>query len=180
MSRHLRYLWVVLRHKWYVLRFGWGTVPLWRLLVHDVSKFSRAEWGPYSDRFASGRAGKENKALDPQAFKDAWRHHYLNNPHHWEFWTGENTKRSANAHVLWEAYKSAEEIDGIYRHYYDAALNVWAMPETFVHEMVADWKAASRVYSGEGDCLEWYHKTKERQVMHPSTRQRVEQLLGLA
>ena len=42
MLPHLRYLSYVLRHKWYVLWAGlWLGVPLWRLLIHDWSKFSR-------------------------------------------------------------------------------------------------------------------------------------------
>lgn len=56
---HLRYLRYVLLHKWYVFRAGLaigGMSPrwVWRLLVHDLSKFSRAEWGPYVAKFYAG------------------------------------------------------------------------------------------------------------------------------
>ena len=47
MKAHLRYLGYVLRHKWFVLVAGLKVgAPLWRLLIHDWSKFTAAEWGP--------------------------------------------------------------------------------------------------------------------------------------
>lgn len=48
MMPHLRYLWYVLRHKWYVFQAGRVLkVPVWQLLMHDLSKFTPAEWFPY-------------------------------------------------------------------------------------------------------------------------------------
>lgn len=166
IQANVSYLKMVLRHKWYVIRFGWGTVPLWRLIVHDASKFSRAEWEPYRDRFASGLAGKEDKRQDTVAFKDAWRHHWQSNPHHHEFWY-HRKDWSPDAH---RGDRTALPVDGGL---------VLEMPKKYVHEMVADWKAASKAYSGKNDCTEWYEATKERQIMHPSTRWLVEDLLGL-
>lgn len=88
MNKHFRYFKYVILHKWYVYNAGraLGGIPLWRLIIHDYSKFSRAEWTPYVNRFFGGRAGVEDKALDPQEFHEAWRHHYTHNPHHWEYW----------------------------------------------------------------------------------------------
>lgn len=84
---HLRYLKNLLKHKWFVFVAGRKTgVSLWRLLVHDYSKFSRAEWGPYVRRFGMGRAGQMDKAADPEEFLAAFRHHWKRNPHHWEYW----------------------------------------------------------------------------------------------
>lgn len=52
MSAHLKYLSYVLRHKWFVLVAGLKTgAPLWRLLIHDWSKFLPCEWGPYTRTF---------------------------------------------------------------------------------------------------------------------------------
>jgi hypothetical protein len=56
MTAHLRYLRYVLLHKWYVLYAGvivGGLHPLWlwRLLVHDLSKFRPSEWRPYVAKF---------------------------------------------------------------------------------------------------------------------------------
>ncbi len=157
---NLKYLRVVLTHKWYVLRFGWGTVPLWRLLIHDYTKFSRAEWPAYVQRFASGRAGKEDKTQDTFAFRDAWRHHWTHNAHHWEYWREGGPGRG---------WTVDPPVDGAH-----------PMPYTYIREMVADWRAASKAYSGKNDCTEWYLATRERQVMHPTTCAQVEHLLGIA
>ena len=47
LKPHLRYLGYVVRHKWFVFRAGLRTgAPLWRLVIHDWSKFTPAEWGP--------------------------------------------------------------------------------------------------------------------------------------
>jgi len=54
MLTHLRYLTYVLRHKWLYTGLFLG-VPFWRLIVHDASKVSRQEWGPYVRRFYGGR-----------------------------------------------------------------------------------------------------------------------------
>lgn len=85
MKPHLQYLWYVLRHKLYVFIAGRVLgVPLWQLLIHDLSKFSPAEWGPYVEHFYSGRPKAETQA----AFDRAWEHHWRHNPHHPELWVG--------------------------------------------------------------------------------------------
>ena len=88
MLDDLKYLRYVLRHKWYVYRagrkLGCGVV---QLLIHDLSKFSKAEWKPYGDRFIRKI---ENKA----DFYIALQHHYANNPHHWNFWVDIITEKA--------------------------------------------------------------------------------------
>lgn len=82
-NKHIKYLNYVLRHKWFVFRAGLKTgAPLWRLIIHDYSKFSRAEWTPYVESFYSGRPREETKEL----FQQGWLHHLHNNPHHWLHW----------------------------------------------------------------------------------------------
>ena len=54
MKAHLKYLRYVLVHKWHVLQECWRLNIKWRGIVHDLSKFSPAEWGPYVDRFYGG------------------------------------------------------------------------------------------------------------------------------
>lgn len=46
MSSWFRFAWVILKHKWFVLLAGLEVgVPLWRLIIHDWSKFTPAEFG---------------------------------------------------------------------------------------------------------------------------------------
>ena len=78
---HLRYLWYVIRHKWFVLLAGYKIrVPLWQLIIHDWSKFSKAEWWPYVRKFYT----EQFDAYDE--FDKAWLHHQHKNPHHWQHW----------------------------------------------------------------------------------------------
>lgn len=169
LGTHLRYLWYVVRHKWWVLRWGrkFG-VPLWQLIVHDMSKFSRSEWGPYArylygeapegrdwpSWYAEARANHPGCASEPWwtarmlkgDFELAWQHHWQNNMHHWDYWA-------------W----------GV------AAPNM--MPEVYVREMVADWFGAGYAM-GARDIRAWYDVAKAKQRMHPETRVLVEQLLA--
>jgi hypothetical protein len=87
MRDHLAYFVYVVKHKWHVLEGGLrlSGIPLWRLLVHDASKFSREEWLPYVRQFYNADGTKRNVrdktgAYDPsvqsEAFKAAWAHHW--------------------------------------------------------------------------------------------------------
>jgi hypothetical protein len=64
-------------------------VSYWRLLKHDLSKFSLAEFGSYARKFYGG--GDTN-------FSVAWLHHQNRNDHHWEHWINrsEHNKGSVN------------------------------------------------------------------------------------
>lgn len=162
---HVRYLRYVLLHKWRVLRAGLPLgVPLWQLLVHDMSKFSSEEWGPYArwfyTRAPDGRTWyevyKEARDLHPGCmsepwqtarnlkadFDGAWVHHQRYNDHHWESW-----KRQP-------------------------------MPDRYAREMVADWTAAG-MDKGFLDVHEWYVLNRTRILLHPDTRVLVERLLAL-
>lgn len=80
MKAHAKYASYVARHKWFVFRAGLKTkAPLWRLLIHDWSKLTPAEWGPYVHTFYTDHGSQE-------AFDAAWLHHQHRNPHHWQHW----------------------------------------------------------------------------------------------
>jgi hypothetical protein len=150
MKPHLRYLSYVLRHKWYVFEAGRVLgLPIWQLLIHDLSKFSRAEWGPYVRRFFGGRGGVLDKSADPEEFNQAWAHHWQNNPHHPELWAGGPEG---------DPYKRVP------------------MPARFLAEMVADWYGASRA-QGKEDCWAWYRKNKARYPITADAHVYVEECL---
>lgn len=160
MKMFFTYVWVVLRHKWFVFVAGRVCgVSLYRLLIHDLSKFSPAEFGPYARRFCSGNAGKLNKSGDPEDFHYAWLHHQHCNPHHWEYW----------CQVDVGDFNELDRPDGY--------ANALKMPEKFAREMVADWWAAGRAYEGRWCLPEWYEKNRYKMVLHPETRELVERLI---
>ena len=156
---HLRYLFYVLRHKWYVfvagLRLGLG---LWQLLIHDYSKFGRAEWGPYVRYFYNVQGmpvGRRDSTgaytpSEKEAFAVAWLHHLHTNPHHWEWWV---------------ARSKVGEPRPI------------RMPMKFVREMVADWKGAGQA-QGMPDTQAWYAANSRFMMLHPDTRKDVEAFLS--
>ncbi len=161
MKGHFAYMRYVLRHKWFVFVGGVRTrAPLWRLVVHDWSKFTRSEWGPYVRQFyapdGSNRAGVRRKdggydlAEQPYEFQRAWLGHQRRNKHHWQAWVllGDNGQ-----------------------------LVPIEMPERYVREMVADWIGAGRAITGQWDPRPWYEKNRSLMVLHDETRVRVEQLL---
>jgi hypothetical protein len=149
----LRYAGYVVRHKWFVFRAGLRTgAPLWRLVIHDWSKVSPAEWGPYVRRFYGGRAGVPVTGDDDPAFRAAWLHHQHRNPHHWQHW------------VLRQD---------------DGELVTLPMPEHFVREMVADWMGAGRAITGQWSAGEWYANGAGKAMdLHPDTRVFAERLLA--
>jgi len=88
VESHGRYASYVIRHKWFVFRAGLKTgAPLWRLVIHDWSKLSLAEWTPYVRSFYRPDIPREAKQA---AFDAAWLHHQHRNPHHWQHWLQED------------------------------------------------------------------------------------------
>jgi hypothetical protein len=148
---HWKYLKAVLRHKKFVLLAGWGSVPLWRLLIHDWSKFTPTEWFPYARAFYGSGGGKTGKPQGDPAFDRAWLHHQKFNLHHWQYWI---------------------------MHEDSGKVFCLPMPMIYLAEMVADWRGANRAY-GDTPLLEWYEKTKAGRMLHPETRALVEERLGI-
>lgn len=148
----VRYLGVILRHKFYVFVAGLRLkVPIARLIKHDMSKFSRAEFSQYRQRFYGD-------AKDPVGFKEALLHHYNSNDHHWEYWI-----------ILKRSFVSDGTADT------EAPV---PMPKAAVREMVADWMGASIAYGGEWATVhEWGWFVSNwptvSQRMHATTRARV-------
>ena len=149
---HLRYASYVARHKWFVFRAGLRTqAPIWRLVIHDWSKLTRSEWSPYVRSFYGPWSYKDRPAEVVAAFDSAWLHHQHANPHHWQHW------------VLRED---------------SGATKVLAMPEKLIREMVADWMGAGRAITGRWEVASWYAANREKILLAPETRVRVEELIA--
>lgn len=151
MKPHLHYAWYVIRHKWFVLVAGRRVkAPLWRLLIHDWSKMSRAEWSPYVRSFYGPWKYSERPPEVVATFDAAWLHHQHKNPHHWQHW------------VLREDSGATKALE---------------MPEGFIQEMVADWMGAGRAITGRWDVKTWYAKNRNVIVLHERTRMLVDMLI---
>jgi hypothetical protein len=177
MSKHWKYLKYVARHKLFVFQEGLKlNVPLWQLLIHDLSKFRPDEWRPYAEYFYGLNGGSwyvapdtllldnfdpeqpykevpnEQKAGREDAFNLAWLKHLHRNPHHWQHYILRND--SGTTEVL-------------------------AMPYHYMLEMIADWKGAGRAIHGKNETREWYLANCEKMMLHPVTRKYVEDILQL-
>jgi hypothetical protein len=149
----IKYIILTIKHKWFVFLAGIQIkVPLWNLLVHDLSKFSLSEAPHYGRQFY----GEKN---DPIGFSCAWNHHQKCNKHHWEYWvmvTGHNRGGVSDGFVL-------------------------PMPKKYIKEMVADWLGATRAYVGKWpETLEtwnWYKDNFKSIKLHPDTRKECEKII---
>lgn len=153
----LKYAWLTVKHKAFVFRAGLKTkAPLWRLIIHDLSKFGPSELPHY------GRAFFGDKS-DPDGMACAWAHHQNVNDHHWEWWiprTGHNRNDGPSGD--------------------DQPL---PMPMHVVREMVADWLGASRAYGGawpkSRGTWSWLQSAYPGKMrLHPMTVERIEIVLS--
>lgn len=128
MKRHIAYLKYLMRHKWFVFQAGLKTgAPLWRLIIHDWTKFLPSEWGPYAATFYA-KDGSKRYSPTPD-FNTAWLLHTRRNKHHWQYW---NLRMDSGEIVPVQ------------------------MPDAYVREMVADWAGAGRAITGRWEVSEWW------------------------
>lgn len=97
MKDALRYFAEVLKHKWYVLLYGLkvGGIPLWRLVIHDWSKFLPTECRAYIKKRVLHDCPRGE-------WRAAWFHHVRFNPHHWEHWLFEGEPQPMPEHFVRE------------------------------------------------------------------------------
>lgn len=150
LKPHFVYLPYVLRHKWYVF---WAcrrlNVSLWQAFWHDWDKFLPGPWLAYVETFYT-RDGR-SRYLETPAFTYAWNAHQKRNKHHWQYWL-----------LTWDRGETVP----------------LEIPEKHVREMVADWIGAGLAKNGQGDPRPWYTENGSEMILHPATRQMVEQLLA--
>ncbi len=151
----MQYLWLTIKHKWFVFLADRRTkAPLWRLIIHDWSKFLPCELPHYQRQFFG-------KADDPKGFMTAWIHHQNHNPHHWEYWI------PRTGHIRCDPpYPNNEPIE---------------MPTWAVREMVADWLGAGRAYDGVWPLPSdwpWFEKNLPKMNLHPRTRMKITNLMN--
>jgi hypothetical protein len=192
MRKYLRLIKTVLLHKWYVLVAGRRLrVPLWRLLVHDLSKLSWAELRGYARWFGV----EYEHERDLHGFQRAWLHHQNRNDHHWESWTirdGNEKLRVFNTQggpVMIHDKESLPPDSVLLPSPPDAlpivvpSVTVVPMPMVCVREMVADWFAAGKAYNGawpDPANFAWYKANRPKMHLHPDTEMRIGLVLAEA
>ena len=139
----------LLIHKWFVLRAGRMIgVSLWRLIIHDWSKFMPIEFFRYA-RYKYQDGVRKEWAI-------GWLHHFHCEAHHAEHWI-----------VLWHGDPDFYSEIG----YQDIAkyVAVKPMPEIYVREMLADMHATSKQVTGSWDISKWLNKNGPKIHFHDET-----------
>ena len=125
-------------------------------LTHDLSKYSPTEFLTGA-KYYQGTRSPNSAEREEKGYSEAWMHHKGRNRHHYEYWTDMN-RQTRN-------YESVP------------------MPRKYLVEMVMDRRAACKVYQGKdyhpGSELEYFLRSRERELMHERTKQELEFILTM-
>lgn len=143
-------------HRWLVRQGCFRVGLYWQGLIHDLSKYSPAEFWTGA-RYYQGVRSPNAAEREDKGYSEAWMHHKGRNRHHYEYWT--------DMSMVTRNYESV------------------AMPRRYLVEMVMDRRAACMVYQGKdytpGSALTYFMKSRERELMHPQTRRELEYILTM-
>lgn len=128
----------------------------WQGLTHDLSKYAPTEFLTGA-KYYQGTRSPNSAEREEKGYSEAWMHHKGRNRHHYEYWTDMN-RQTRN-------YESVP------------------MPRKYLVEMVMDRRAACKVYQGKdyhpGSELEYFLRSRERELMHEKTKQELEFILTM-
>ena len=146
----------ITRHRMIVMAGCFRIGLFWQGLTHDLSKYSPTEfWN--GARHYQGIRSPNAREREVKGYSEAWMHHKGRNRHHYEYWTDMNRQT--------RCYESVP------------------MPRKYLAEQIMDRRAACIVYQGKdyhpGSALEYFMKSRERELMHPQNRQELEYLLTM-
>lgn len=146
----------ITRHRMIVAGGCFRVGLYWQGLIHDLSKYSATEFW-VGARYYQGNRSPNAAEREEKGYSEAWMHHKGRNRHHYEYWTDMNKQT--------RCYESVP------------------MPRKYLVEQVMDRRAACVVYQGKayhpGSALEYFMKSRERELMHPQTRQELEYILTM-
>jgi len=155
--KHLK---TITYHKYLVMKGCFAVGLYWQGLLHDLSKYSPAEF-LVGIKYYQGNRSPNNAEREATGYSSAWLHHKGRNRHHYEYWID-----------------YCAEIAG-------KGMVPVPMPGRYVVEMFMDRIAASKVYNGSAytdrDPLRYYERgaAKMTLFLHPDTRKRLEKLLRM-
>lgn len=118
------------------------------VFAHDQSKTEQDEYAAYDSYFYGGN----RSYAVVENFKRAWLLHIHRNPHHWQYWVLINDDPEEGTVVL-------------------------EMPYCYVVEMICDWWSFSWSRGNLTEIFKWYEEHKNHIILHPITREIVEDIL---
>lgn len=148
----------ITRHRLLVMKYCFRLGLYRQGLLHDLSKYSPAEFLPGAKYFA-GTQSPNNLERKDKGYSEAWMHHKGRNKHHYEYWTD---------------YRIGAP---------KGTISPVKIPERYVLEMFCDRIAACRVYNGvnynQRQALEYFERGSGNMLMHPQTAQLLRVLLTM-
>lgn len=152
--KFFKHLSTVIRHRRQVRKLCFKCGLYRQGLVHDLSKFSPAEFNA-GVKYYQGYRSPQAKEREELGYSAAWLHHKGRNKHHFEYWTD----FSDDKRVFVE------------------------MPARYLAEMICDRVAASKVYLKEkytqASPLEYYLAKTDREGMNSKTAEKLEYFLTM-
>lgn len=184
----LEYLKELVNHRFRLFLAGLKLgVPIYRILKHDLSKLLPPELFSYP---ISYDWGQESQGLSFEFLKGI-NSHVKGNDHHWQYWvlTGElprdweaegedgdvvlsNRKRTYHFPISLGEREKRELEKLISDLNSQPRVIVLEMPREAALEMIADWAS-----SAECDLKDWYKRNKNKILLHPWTREFVEEII---
>ncbi len=146
----------ITKHRHAVIRHCFKAGIPWRGLMHDLSKYTTAEFISGA-KFYKGTRSPNEAEREVFGYSKAWLHHKGRNRHHFEYWNDYNPRT-----------KRVEPVK---------------MPLVFVKEMFCDRLAASKIYQGknytENHPIEYFLRGKPNRNIHPETSDLIEKWLTM-
>lgn len=154
IEKFFKHLFRVCKHKFWVFHYSCYFGIPWRGLVHDLSKFSPIEFWAGVKYYRAGISPIKVEKTET-GYSKAWLHHKGRNKHHWEYWTDFHDGSQISVKIPWK----------------------------YLLEMIADFLAAGRTYTGKtGKNLylseyNWLGTEKYRMNIHPASLQALNEIL---
>ena len=146
----------ITKHRFIVMAGCFRVGLIWQGLTHDLSKYSPTEF-LMGAKYYQGTRSPNTAEREDKGFSQAWMHHKGRNRHHYEYWTDMN-----------RATRNYES---------------FPMPRKYLVVMVMDRRAACITYQGaaytDASALNYFMGSRERELMHPQTRQELEYILTM-
>ena len=146
----------ITKHRLIVMAGCFRVGLYWQGLTHDLSKYSPTEFLSGA-KYYQGTRSPNTAEREDKGYSQAWMHHKGRNRHHYEYWTDMN-----------RATRNYESVP---------------MPRKYLAEMVMDRWAACITYQGDAytdaSALNYFMGSRERERMHPQTRQELEYILTM-
>lgn len=157
MAHPIRHFRTITAHRHLVIRHCRRAGIFWQGLLHDLSKYSPAEFAVGARFYTDGTRSPNEAERQSYGYSKAWLHHKGRNRHHFEYWTDYDpvTKR----------------------------IRPLPMPDRYIIEMACDRIAASKIYMKDAytdaSPLAYYLRGKPTRFIEEETAKKLEDILTM-